>query len=784
MARSPSRSTFALLAALVAGLLASGCAGLPRIDPSGRQILIWPDRQTAAPALPGVPTLGNIDVPPVFAGQTPTVPPPGDPLAAPVLGATPVIVQPGQPGAPRAEQLSITPRRLLAPVGSEVILKAGVCGPNDYLRTNRRIEWMLGQEGSGQFVTVGERGEMDLLRCPWERPNKIDNSYAVGYTSPFHTCLRRGTPDSTDDVQVRPGEAWITVSSASEGVSYVTATAPESGNWDARRATATIYWVDAQWRLPPPQALQPGQTGTLTTTVTRQTDGAPLAGWIVRYEVRDDATARLGYESGAVTEATTDAQGRASVQVTPTDDGPGSVQVQATVIRPANSAPMPSPRLELGGGETTVTWSPTAVPPVVVPGTTPPDQGPSPQPPAPQPPAPFEPPPRDEPDPIAPPVAGVGPQIELVLRRDTDGPIRVGDSIPVTVTLINTGDAPAERLRIVDEFDRGLSSPNDLQGLFRMERPERPDLGPGESLPVELLLTAAAPGRQCHRVTVSAEGMATAFEQQCFEVMSVAPAGRPELRIETDLDAVREEGEVLTYVATVYNDGPAAATDVRVEVLNDPQLEVEQATPGFQTILNTTGATEVVEGVYWNVPRIEPGGSYRLEVEYRCLTATDQARMTTWAYLNDSDFVEKTDGVEVRRAAGGGAQPGGGFGRPALEGVLSSNANPARVGQPATLNLTITNTTAAAIDNVQYRVVFPAQITPSVALLPASLGARQNGTALEFAPLPRLEPGGTFELAIPYTPTQQALAEVLLQIREGASGVVSEARTTVSIGPR
>jgi uncharacterized repeat protein (TIGR01451 family) len=676
--------------------------------------------------------------------------------------------------SPVDEQLTITPSRVLAPVGSEVILKAGVCYKDGYLRTNRRIEWMLGQEGAGQFVTVGERGEMDFMRLPWERPNKVDNSYVVGYTTPFNVCLRRGTDDPTDDVQVRTGEAWVTVSSASEGVSYVTATAPETGNWEARRNTAAIYWVDAQWQLPPPTALQLGQGGVLTTTVTRKTDGAPLGGWLVRYEVTRGDTARLGYESGQVSEVTTDASGRAQVQVSPTDDQPGTAQVKVTVIRPASSAPMPAPRLELGGGETIVSWTPSAMAPIGPPVSggiaSPPITGGT----TTTPPAPFEPPPSGNSGGTlgnAPPP--IGPRIELKLQRTTTGAVRVGDAIPVTIELLNTGDQPTQNMRVAVEYDRGLSSPQDTLGRYRLERTDLPSLAQGESSTIDLDFSAVQVGQQCYRVQVTADGMASAADRQCITVEREAAAARPQLRIQTALDAVREVGQKLSYIVTVYNDGAAPATGLSIETVSDPQLDAQQA---------TNGSTPVSGGVRWEGESIPAGGSAQFEVQFDSVAASNLAKITTWVSQAGVDLGQKTDAVEIRPARPAGVTPAPTPPAPRgdLEGVLSSSANPAKVGQPATLNLAITNRSAVAMTNVQYRLVFETnKIQPTV-----PTGARLNQNTIEFLPIATLAAGEAFRIALPYTPIDQGVTTVWLEMRGGATGATASATESISISPR
>ncbi|MEN1682213.1 MAG: hypothetical protein AAGJ46_21775, partial [Planctomycetota bacterium] len=239
MASLPLHRRYAVLFAwLLALLMAPGCAmnRLPRIDPSGERIVIWPEPAAPTVAAPGTATTtvpGNVTTPPVFAPDsgggcflfggrgcglfsTPTVV--GPPVGPPQVGQSIVTGPPG----PR-DRVVITPEKVLAPVGTEVIVRAGLCQKSGYLLNNERIEWSLDRSGVGHFVTLGDRGEADPLRLPWERPSKVDSHYAIGYTTPIRECLRRNTADPLDDVQVRKGDAWISVSSPTEGTSYVSA---------------------------------------------------------------------------------------------------------------------------------------------------------------------------------------------------------------------------------------------------------------------------------------------------------------------------------------------------------------------------------------------------------------------------------------------------------------------------------------------------------------------------------------------------------------------------------
>lgn len=777
----PNRLISAILAMAMICLVV-GCAGVPRIDPSGRSLFIWPDpadpstQTTFVSPLgtPPGPSSSNQVAPPAYSGSDPWCP--LCPLGSCSLGGcgcfgrdrpTPVTDAVTQVTRKPAETLSITPERILAPIGSEVILKASVCGENNYLRTNRRVEWMLGANGAGQFVTVGEQGELDIMRFPWQRPNKHDNLYAVGYTSPFHTCINRGTADRSDDVQIRPGDAWITVTSASEGVSYVTASAPETANWDTRRARATIYWVDAEWVIPPSTSVQLGQPHTLVTTVKRQSDGAPIAGWIVKYEVLEGPTARLGYESGQVSEATTDAQGRASMQVSPTDDQPGMARVKVTVVRPAQSGSMPSPRLEVGGGEVVIDWTPTASV-IETPQPTLPDQGNTVIP------APFEPAPTRPTAPVAP---SGKPELEVKVRRDTQGIIKQSDSIPITITVRNTGDAVARNIEIVDKFDLGLTSPYDTEKIGKITYPGFPDLQPGESDIARLELQAINSGKQCHEVTVTADGAESAFDRQCFDIEQPPAPQPPRISVVSQGEIRREVGQLYTLKTRVTNTGSVIAKNLRVEVLFDGPLEPALAEQGHTVKAN---------GFLWEIPEIAPSESRPFNVQFKCLRPTRAANLTVYVNADGISEQIKNSQVEITEAANAG--PLGGTDNndkidSPLTGTLTSNSN-AKVGLPGTLDVVLTNSSSQAVQNFEFLVQdtnnrILMKLTPAQSSVPF----RASGNALVFGPVIQLPPNQSIRLTIPYDGVAQGNTSLVLKSNI-ADKVTTHNQFNLTVEPR
>ena len=424
MSTRPTTRTLQMTALAIIMSVIAGCAGFrcPRIDPSGERLFICPRDQ----------------VTPV-AGST-------NPLAPPVY-TDPVFPQPPLPGAVNAgglvppvpqDRLRITPGRVLAPVGSEVIVRAGLCTRENYLLTDSKIEWLLSREDVGEFVELGGRGWCKDPWLPWNKPKKIDNQYAVGYTAKVPLSITRGTANTTDDVNIQPGEAWASITSPVEGVSRITAVAPEIAEWANRRAQATIYWVDVQWTFPP-TAVTAGGGQVLTTTVLRQTDGTPLEGWLVRYEVADGGGSLRGDQSGQVVEVPTDAQGRASIDVTPTGSAGSTTRINAQLIRPAGFGGSSAPRLDIASSSTLINWTDgDYVPPPddlgdVVPPTAFPGGGTTP----------IQPPTNPVVPLVTPDRAQLGPRLEVEIYDPAPADIRVGGEPRFEIVLRNTGDAPA-----------------------------------------------------------------------------------------------------------------------------------------------------------------------------------------------------------------------------------------------------------------------------------------------------------------------------------------------------
>ncbi len=310
-----------LLTAIAAtcAVLGGGCAEcrIPRIDPTGERLFL-PGPEPANPHVKKIPG----------------APHPWDPV-----------------------ELILTPRNTIAPVGSEVVLLAGVRGTDNYLRTNERVEWQIASGGVGEFVDFEHATLHDYLCFDFTHPHKVNSTYVITSTSRRYLRLTRGTPTPADDVNVLRGQTWVSVTSPVEGTSHVTAFAPDVYGWEARKQTATIHWVDAQWRFPPPAINPAGSRHVFTTLVMRKTDQAPCVDWRVQYTIADGPPAGFAPSGAPSVEVETNAAGQASAEIFQTQATPGTNRISIQIIRPAQAGGLGGARLVIGGGFTSKTWS-------------------------------------------------------------------------------------------------------------------------------------------------------------------------------------------------------------------------------------------------------------------------------------------------------------------------------------------------------------------------------------------------------------------------------------------
>lgn len=500
---------------------------------------------------------------------------------------TPYEQRPGPPSKHDTTAVMVTPAKIIAPVGSEVIVQAAVCGKDQNLIANEPVEWSIAPNSVGYFVQAGETGPLEWLHHVNHTTRKVDNQFAVSSTSPKFIMLNRGTAESTDDVPVLRGQAWVTMSSPTEGTSFVTAVAPSVRGWNAHKQTSTVYWVDCQWTFPPPAINPAGSRHTFTTMLVKHSNKCPLAGYRVRYEIAGGPPAGFAPNGSQIIEVTSNALGQAPVEIFQQQAGAGTNTINIKVIRPADWPGGDGTQLEVGTGTTQMTWSTTASglvldksgpsevavggtvtykidvrnpsdlsaralvvtdsiapsltyvgsnPPATVAGNTITWQ-------------------------LGDLAAGQARSMELSFRtsqagvinncatvRSADGvsaqdcaattvtspsveitmvapqQVAVGEDVTFVTTVTNRGSAPASGIVLIDRFDEGLKHEFAASPI---ENRELGTLAPGESRKVNVRLRAVAPGRWCNTMEMTGGNNARGSAQACVTAVAASTSAVP-----------------------------------------------------------------------------------------------------------------------------------------------------------------------------------------------------------------------------------------------------------------
>lgn len=378
-------SVFGILLLLVC--FQNGCSSLrvPAIDPTGTRIF----KQGGTPLLTPRSAQNNagnfnqlgqpVAIAPAFQPQPFTAPP----VTQPQLGLSqpsggPAFRQPATPPScdgttkikvkkqryvpdvngwkspGQSGKIVITPSRIVAPVGSEVVVLAGLCGDDGYFVKNQPLEWMLSNNSVGELIEVGGNHHPKFNKLIPPTSKKISGQYAKGRTSLKRIVLTRGTPTPADDINLAKGQTFVSLSSSSPGTSYVTVVAPKSEGWDKRRASTVIHWVDGQWSVPAPVRATAGTVQSLTTIVS-SADGGGVKGWEARYTIVGGAPAEFAPAGSKTATATTDANGKAIAQIRQPAGQlePGTTQVRVDIVRPPIFG---ESELVVESGVTSVIW--------------------------------------------------------------------------------------------------------------------------------------------------------------------------------------------------------------------------------------------------------------------------------------------------------------------------------------------------------------------------------------------------------------------------------------------
>ncbi len=735
----------ALVSLLLIAVTVTGCAvSLPRIDPQGRSILL-PQPNYTQLQVPGGQSLQAASclpkpawVPPVDPDPCPEpqgaqlAGPPCGPVCGPIcgprcgLGCGPnckILKNGCHLTAGEKGKLQLTPQRLVARVGTEIVLRSGVCGEDGCLVTGQPVEWILTQDSVGHLVGLGGSGRPLVSRMFGTEPQKITDRFAVTHTSTRAHLVTRGTPTPADDVPIKKGEGWISVTSPREGVSYVTAIAPKAVDWGERRETAIIHWIDAKWELPSPASVRTTQEHELITRVLTS-DGEPQQDWIVRYEIETGPQVEFSPGQGNLVEVATDNLGESRVNVRPLTEKSGVSRVKVEIVRPADRF---MKKRVVGRGWTTIRWSAPALQ-VDVSGPT-----------------------RAE---LERPVqylirvtnpgdltakdvmvstAGLPRSLEYVnsmpaaLRELTDGQewrlgdiqpgqvktieanyrlagnadseivyqvrvrdgddtvraegerrtsvfipsirldvlgpaeAEVGQEIQYEIKMTNTGRKPLSKISIQDSFDAGLRHIDDARSPI--DRDLNQTLAVGASTSIGLTFVPVRPGYFCHTVTVLAEGGQQASERVCLTVRARPVVARPDVEVRLVGPA---QGQVDLNDTNQPDDNDV---QFRAEIKNSGNVPLTNVIVEIEADSNLLSSKEATiappfelappNSIRWTIDQIGAGDVKLFEVRYNCQRQTRATSVRVLVTADDEVRNSKTKSIEILPPARQGQPPAG-----------------------------------------------------------------------------------------------------------------------------
>lgn len=724
--------------------------------------------------------------------------------------------------------ISLLPDKVVAPVGAEVVMVAGVCGKSGHLLADERVEWMLEPSGVGHLVDVGHGTHVDWLRHARNRPHKVDNTFAIGRTTNRFTILNRGTPSPDDDVPILAGQAWVTVTSAVEGVTHLTAFAPDVYGWDSRRKTSQIYWLDAEWRFPPSAVNPVGTRHVFTTTVTRHTDRTPIAGWRVRYEIVDGPPAGFAPSGASMLEVPTDELGQASVELFQQQPSPGTNSIRIQLIRPAENGR--GERLVVATSQVQKTWT---APSISLRKTGPAQASVG---------AaavyqiqirnPGDVPARDvvvtDEIPEGMSYVGSNPQatvsgnrlewrlgevgpghtrtLEVTFRAERAGTVQncanltagdglqaqdcvtttilvpsldvsmvgprtaqVGQDVTFEVTITNRGELPATGLLIVSRYDdAGLSH---VTGANPIER-DLPDLPPGASSNIGVTLRVLQPGEWCNEIIITGEGGLRATARACVQAEAAPGAPPPTDVPPADVPprqariAVQKTGPDLQAVGRVA-EFTITITNTGPVRVTDLQV-VDTYDEALNPILATDGYVFVGDDIVWRIDELPPGRSATLQIHCRCTVPAERSCNAVTVTTAEGARADDEACLEIRPAQGG------------LSMSVSDVRDPVSVGGETTYEIQVRNNAGVVDRQVTLDVVLPSEVMPIAAGTTGPTQHTIEGRTVRFRPVAEIRPGETLRYSVQVRTERPGQVRITATLNsEGRTQALSVDETTM-----
>ena len=612
----------------------------------------------------------------------------------------------------------MTPSRIVAPVGSEVVVIAGICGGDGFFAVNQPLEWILSNDSVGQFVEIGGTQHPTFNKLVPPSTRKFNGQYAWGRTGLKNHVLSRGTPTPTDDIELRKGQTFVSVSSVSPGTSYVTGIAPKAEGWDRRKASTIIHWVDGNWSIPTPVQATAGTVTALTTLIS-DTEGRGLKDWPVRYSIVGGAAAEFAPAGSQTAESKSNVDGQATVQIRQPAGQfePGQTQVRVDVVRPSVFG---QPELIVESGVTTVNWSAPALT-----------------------------------------IRAIGP-------RATEQ----GSPFSYRVEVSNPGDQTARnvivRTKDLDDSIEYISSTPKPTEYGRQYEWNIGDVAPGASAKfVDMQLKSDKLGNigLCFEVVSQEDRLQT---EACAETEVVQPC----INLVIEGPGNVQVGDQANFLLRVENRCDQPLENVEMTINYDPGLVRPGKSNPAKIRLANNGVLQVNQSETFPFTAIAQGAGQQ------CLNVTITAdgvrpeRQTACVNVSGSDGGTSISQVPDLSGSSSGSL---GLNVSPAQRITVDNQN----GQPETvsrINVDVTNRTSQVMENVSLFATGSDSLTPVSMTEEFIPGMRRSEDGSELIiGLPRIDPGQTVGLAFDYVATQDDPdANVLFSVASPQGGTASQ----------
>jgi uncharacterized repeat protein (TIGR01451 family) len=212
-------------------------------------------------------------------------------------------------GTKEASSVTISPSEAYNPIRTQHTLVAVVKDKDGGLVSGATVEWILNRAPGA----VG-----DIVSMDGGSPKKIDNTYGTVKTD-------------------KNGEAKLTITSAREGITDVTAYVPDIKDAAVHKEFAVKHWLDLTVRFPNSAINAVGTKHVFTVQTVKVSDGSAVGNVPVRFTISDnEPKASFGEAAPAATTYTmkTDPYGFAAVTLQQDAPAQGTNTVKIDVLVP------------------------------------------------------------------------------------------------------------------------------------------------------------------------------------------------------------------------------------------------------------------------------------------------------------------------------------------------------------------------------------------------------------------------------------------------------------------